>query len=79
MAFVVEFNQPDRVSVAFMRGTSFATHLLQNGYDIRTVQEQLGHKDAATTMIYAYVLNRRDVHARSSLDQPSVAGNLPSN
>ena len=34
------------------------------------MQEQLGHKDAATTMIYAYVLSRRDVHVRSSLDQP---------
>jgi site-specific recombinase XerD len=57
-----------QVSVHTLRH-SFATHLLENGYDIRTIQELLGHRNLQTTMIYTHVASKNILGVRSPLDK----------
>jgi integron integrase len=70
---VMQAGVPKRATCHTFRH-SFATHLLERHYDIRTVQELLGHASVATTMVYTHVLNRGGLGVRSPMDLPDDAG-----
>ena len=72
-AYRLGFNK--RVTTHTLRH-SFATHILEAGYDIRTVQELLGHKDIKTTPIYTHVLQRGGQAVKSPLDRPIMNNRL---